>query len=89
MIVYGSFKISKTLVGVAKIAIRGSLIPSVTQFSRNFQDTFMVVYDCFETSQTVIGIAKITIRLIVFQFFSCVCRLPASFLGNKLRTIYV
>ena len=70
MVVYSCSKISQTVIGDAKIAIRPSFPRSFSQFSRNFQVAFMVVYGCSKISQTVIGDAKIAIRISFLRSFT-------------------
>ena len=69
MVGYGAFKISQTLLGVAKIAIRFSFSGYVPQFLRSIQKTFIAVYSCFNISQTFMSVAKISVR----YSFSGVC----------------
>ena len=68
MVLYGFLEVSKSAIGVAKMAVRFSFSCPVSHFCRNFEASFMVLYGFLEISKTAIGDAKIRVR---FSAFSC------------------
>ena len=61
MVLYGFLKISKTVIGVAKITIRSSFSCPVSHFFGHLEVPFMVLYSFLEISHTVVGFAQTTI----------------------------
>ena len=73
VVLYGLFKITQTLVSIAKIAISTSLSCPVPQFFGNAKTLVVVLYSFFEIIHTVVSISKIfistSLSCSVLQFF--------------------
>ena len=75
VVLYGLFKITKTIVSIAKIAISTSFSRFVAYFFGNAKMLVVVLYGLFKITQTPVRNAKISIS----TFFS---RFGAYFFGN-------
>lgn len=84
MAVYGCFKISQTVKGVAKITVRLAFSRFVVFFFQSFQATSKIIFGCLKISQAVIDVTKVTIRV---SFTPSVSQIVCIFRSHSRKSL--